>query len=95
MHGGDSDAFRAELTRQESVLLNLQRAWRRGAMPGRTRAPDDTVTTIDMHEDLAVDVGATRSRCSRSSPMLGIAQPFGADRWPHVKEMARFKSSKS
>jgi len=26
VHGGDSDAFRAELTRQESVLLNLQRA---------------------------------------------------------------------
>ena len=26
MHGGDPDAFRAELTRQESVLLNLQRA---------------------------------------------------------------------
>ena len=26
MHGGDSDVFRAELMRQESVLLNLQRA---------------------------------------------------------------------
>jgi len=26
VHGGDVDAFRAELTRQESVLLNLQRA---------------------------------------------------------------------
>jgi uncharacterized protein YutE (UPF0331/DUF86 family) len=26
MHGGDPEAFREELTRQESVLLNLQRA---------------------------------------------------------------------
>lgn len=26
MHGGDADAFLAESTRQESVLLNLQRA---------------------------------------------------------------------
>jgi hypothetical protein len=42
-------------------------------MPGWIRAPDDTVTTIDVHEDLAVDVGATRSRHSRWSPMLGIA----------------------